>query len=83
MASSGESMTAVEIEGNTKARHVGGRNQAADDAFAAGRPLRRRFVGLQAIDLAGRRGRCFQTGKQQSRHEMELARPVGGISRVP
>ena len=50
---------AVEIEGNAKARHIGGWDQAADDAFA--------FVGLQPVDLAGSAGQMFPDGQGAGR----------------
>ena len=60
---------AVEIEGDAEVRHVGGWNQAADDALAV--------VGLQPVDLARRARQMFPDRQQQAGHEMELARACG------
>ena len=60
---------AVEIEGDAEARHIGGWDQAADDALA--------FIGLQPVDLAGSARQMFPDGQEQAGDEMEVARPCG------
>jgi hypothetical protein len=63
----GKGGAAIESEGRSQVRDVGGIDQAADNAFP--------IIGLEAIDFARGARQMFPDRQEKARDEIEFARP--------